>query len=61
MYFLHSLRARLREHGHGCAITSLPAHLSVQRDWLEKVGWVSDGLLSLSAFTGTSSTWPAFR
>lgn len=53
---MHSLRARLREFGHGCAAISLPPHLSAKNwggeGWLEKIGWMSSGLLSLAAFSG---------
>ena len=50
------MRSRLRKYGHGCAAVGLSPQLSEKNwggeGWLEKVGWASDGLLSMGAFTG---------
>ncbi|CAA7266618.1 unnamed protein product [Cyclocybe aegerita] len=66
VYFLHSLRATLRKHPHACASTSLAPEVSAASwggaGWIDKVGWVSDGALTLSAFTANpalSSMFPA--
>lgn len=60
LYLLHSLRSILRKHGHGCAAVGLSPQLSAKNwdgaGWLEKVGWASDGFLSLEAFTGMTET-----
>ncbi|KDR85181.1 hypothetical protein GALMADRAFT_35292, partial [Galerina marginata CBS 339.88] len=56
MYFLHSLRATLRRHGHGCASVSLAPHISGEGwggpGWMEKIGWASDGAMRVSSFAG---------
>ncbi|KAF9535837.1 Elongator complex protein 4 [Crepidotus variabilis] len=64
--FLHSLKAILRDYNYSCASTTLPPSLSAKLwggpGWLEKVGWASDCLLTLSAFTanpGMSSIFPS--
>jgi len=66
MFFLHSLRALLREHPHACASISLPPHLSTDtwggEGWTQKLGWLSDAAITLSAFTANpslSATFPA--
>lgn len=56
LHFLHSLRSILRRHGHGCASISLGADISTDRwggsGWIEKIGWATDGAVTVSAFTG---------
>lgn len=55
LLFLHSLRALLRRYPHACASICLPPQLSTDAwspGWTQRLGWLSDSLLSLSAFTG---------
>jgi len=52
LYFLHSLRALLHKHSHGCASISLAPQISTSgAGWMEKVGWATDGAVTISAFT----------
>lgn len=65
-YFLHSLRATLRRFPNVCASITLPAHICTESwggpGWIQKLGWLSDACLSLSAFTGMTMTWqPIFH
>ena len=56
LYFLHSLKCLLHKHGHGCASVSLAPEISANGwggvGWMEKVGWATDGAVTISAFTG---------
>ncbi|KAF5368347.1 hypothetical protein D9758_002425 [Tetrapyrgos nigripes] len=60
LHFLFSLRSILRSHVHACASLSLPSHWSIESlvgpGWVQKLGWLSDAFVSLSAFTGTSKS-----
>ncbi|KAJ7130077.1 Elongator complex protein 4 [Mycena crocata] len=61
--FLHGLRALLRKHSHGCASSSLAAELSVDgvaAGWLQKLGWVADGAITMAAFTANPALGAAF-
>lgn len=65
LFFLHSLKSLLRKYPHGCASVGLSPHLSADNwggaGWLQKLGWISDAALSLSAFSGDvsmSATFP---
>jgi len=56
---LHSLRAILRRHPCVCASLSLAPHVSTESwggsGWLQKLGWVTDAALTLSAFSADPS------
>ncbi|KAH9950457.1 PAXNEB-domain-containing protein [Amylocystis lapponica] len=58
-FFLHSLRALLRRYPHACASVCLPPHLCADTwggpGWVQKLGWLSDACISLSAFTANPS------
>ena len=54
--FLYSLRGILRRHPHTCASICLAPHLSADKAFIERAGWLCDAALSLSAFTGTHSS-----
>jgi len=60
LWFLFSLRRLLRQHPHACASLSLPPHLCTEgwggSGWIQKLGWFSDGAITLSAFTGMHFT-----
>ncbi|KAJ7042524.1 PAXNEB-domain-containing protein [Mycena alexandri] len=59
--FLHSLRALLRRHAHACASVSLAAEWSVDSaGWYQKLGWVSDGAITMNAFTANPALAAAF-
>ncbi|KAJ7786023.1 Elongator complex protein 4 [Mycena metata] len=59
--FLHSLRALLRRHPHACASVSLAAEWSLDSaGWYQKLGWVSDGAITMSAFTANPALAAAF-
>ncbi|KAJ7492898.1 PAXNEB-domain-containing protein [Mycena latifolia] len=59
--FLHGLRALLRGHGHACASSSLAAELSADSaGWYQKLGWVSDGAITMAAFTANPALATAF-
>ncbi|KIM48024.1 hypothetical protein M413DRAFT_439717 [Hebeloma cylindrosporum] len=65
LYFLHSLKSLLHKHGHGCASISLAPEISTSgwggAGWMEKVGWATDGAVTISAFTANpalSSIFP---
>ncbi|KIK71219.1 hypothetical protein GYMLUDRAFT_149590 [Collybiopsis luxurians FD-317 M1] len=53
--FLHRLRSLLRQNPLACASVSLEPHLSTDTwagsGWIQKVGWMCDGLIILDAFT----------
>lgn len=61
---MHSLRALLRQNPHACASLSLAANVSTESwggsGWLQKLGWVTDSALSLSAFSGDPSMTATF-
>ncbi|KZV75589.1 PAXNEB-domain-containing protein [Peniophora sp. CONT] len=66
--FLHSLRALLRARPRACASISLVPHLSVPGfggpGWLNKLSFLSDGALTLAAFTGDpilASAFPSYH
>ena len=56
LYFLHSLKCLLHKHAHGCASISLAPQISTSGwggvGWMEKIGWATDGAVTISAFTG---------
>ena len=56
--FIHLLRAELRRHPRACAAVSLSPHLCSESfggpGWVQKLGWLSDGSITLAAFSGTS-------
>ncbi|KAG6897338.1 hypothetical protein C0992_002396 [Termitomyces sp. T32_za158] len=64
LYFLHTLRAILREHPTACASISLAPHLATEawggRGWLQKLGWVTDAALTLAAFSADPSLTMTF-
>ncbi|KAH0590507.1 hypothetical protein H2248_000654 [Termitomyces sp. 'cryptogamus'] len=64
LYFLHSLRAILRQHPTVCASISLAPHLTTEawggRGWLQKLGWVTDAALTLAAFSADPSLTMTF-
>lgn len=55
-YFLYSLRAALQKRRHACASISIPSYLCDDSwggpGWVQKLGFLSDACISLSAFTG---------
>ncbi|EMD42206.1 hypothetical protein CERSUDRAFT_147854 [Gelatoporia subvermispora B] len=57
--FLHGLRRLLRRFPHACASVSLPPHMCLDSwggpGWIQKLGWLSDASISLSAFTADPS------
>ena len=57
-YFLYALRAALQKRRHACASISLPSYLCDDTwggaGWTQKLGWLSDACISLSAFSGKS-------
>ncbi|OCH95780.1 PAXNEB-domain-containing protein [Obba rivulosa] len=57
--FLHGLRTLLRRYPHACASVSLPPHLCLESwggsGWIQKLGWLSDASITLSAFTADPS------
>ncbi|KAJ7783473.1 Elongator complex protein 4 [Mycena maculata] len=62
--FLHTLRSLLRRH-HACASTSLAPALSGDSyaygsGWHQRVGWVADGAITLSAFSANPALALAF-
>ncbi|KAG6900153.1 hypothetical protein C0993_002082 [Termitomyces sp. T159_Od127] len=64
LYFLHSLRAVLREHPTACASIHLAPHLATEawggRGWLQKLGWVTDAAFTLAAFSADPSLTMTF-
>ncbi|KAF8898531.1 Elongator complex protein 4 [Infundibulicybe gibba] len=64
LYFLMLLRLLLRSHPHACASISLPPYISTEAwggpGWLQKLGWLTDAALTLSAFTADPSLLTAF-
>ncbi|KAG6887794.1 hypothetical protein C0995_012698 [Termitomyces sp. Mi166 len=64
LYFLHSLRAILREHPTACASISLAPHLTTEAwggtGWLQKLGWVTDAAFTLAAFSADPSLTMTF-
>ncbi|KDQ63824.1 hypothetical protein JAAARDRAFT_170039 [Jaapia argillacea MUCL 33604] len=57
--FLHALRRLLRRYNHACASLSLAPHLCADAwggpGWVNKLGWLSDACISMSAFTADPS------
>ncbi|KAF8649842.1 hypothetical protein AX16_005605 [Volvariella volvacea WC 439] len=53
--FLHSVRVLLRRYPFACASVALPSHISAEAwggpGWIDKLGWVSDAAIVLSAFS----------
>lgn len=53
---MHALKSALRKHRHACASISLAPYISTESwggvGWTQKLGWVSDAALTLSAFSG---------
>ncbi|GLB36340.1 putative PAXNEB protein [Lyophyllum shimeji] len=64
LYFLHSLRAILRRHPHVCASLSLAPPVATPSwggsGWVQKLGWVTDAALTLSAFSADPSLTALF-
>ncbi|KAJ7900052.1 Elongator complex protein 4 [Mycena olivaceomarginata] len=61
--FLHALRALLRRHPQACASVSLAAEWSgdpAGSGWHQKIGWVSDGAITMDAFTANPALAAAF-
>ncbi|KAJ7630667.1 PAXNEB-domain-containing protein [Roridomyces roridus] len=63
--FLHRLRALLRQYPQACASTSLVATVSGDSygngpGWHQRVGWVADGSMTLSAFSANPALAAAF-
>ncbi|KAF7306653.1 hypothetical protein MIND_00456800 [Mycena indigotica] len=59
--FLHGLRSLLRQYPHACASTNLVAEASMDASgWNQKLGWVSDSLITLSAFAADPALAAAF-
>jgi len=56
---MHSLRRLLRRHPLTCASLSLSPHICSDvwggSGWIQKLGWLSDGAFTLSAFTANPS------
>ncbi|KAK2461770.1 hypothetical protein APHAL10511_006233 [Amanita phalloides] len=54
--FLHSVRSELREMPYACASLSLACHLSAAQwggtGWVQKLGWMSDGCITMAGFSG---------
>ncbi|KAL0950950.1 hypothetical protein HGRIS_007702 [Hohenbuehelia grisea] len=66
LLFLHSLRTLLRRHPYACASSSLSATKCTDvwggAGWTQKLGFVSDALITLAAFTADpalSATFPS--
>jgi elongator complex protein 4 len=59
LQILRAIRILVRQYPHACAVVSLAPHLSSDSwggpGWTHKVGWLSDGCLTLAAFTGVYS------
>ncbi|KAK7463780.1 Elongator subunit elp4 [Stygiomarasmius scandens] len=59
LYFLFLLRSILRRHANACASVSLPSNWSTEAlgglGWMQKLGWISDAFITLSAFTANPS------
>lgn len=61
MHFLYSLRRLLRQYPHACASVSLAPHICTDRwggyGWAQKIGWLTDGAISLTGFGGACHVW----
>ncbi|KAJ3711478.1 Elongator complex protein 4 [Lentinula raphanica] len=59
LHFLYRLRSVLSRHPLSCASISMESHISANAwggpGWIEKVGWMCDGLITLDAFTTNPS------
>ncbi|KAG7099409.1 hypothetical protein E1B28_001262 [Marasmius oreades] len=64
LHFLRRTRMLVRRHTNACLSISLPPHLSVEdwsgRGWIEKIGWSTDALITLAAFTANPSMTSLF-
>ncbi|KAJ7597233.1 PAXNEB-domain-containing protein [Mycena floridula] len=62
--FLHSLRFLLRRHQHACASLNFAAHLVSEKwggpGWVQKLAWLSDSAISLTAFSANPSLLSLF-
>ncbi|TCD61750.1 hypothetical protein EIP91_007976 [Steccherinum ochraceum] len=62
--FLHSLRSIIRRYNHATLSISLSPHLCSDSwggpGWTQKLGWLSDACISLSAFSGNPSLTSMF-
>ncbi|KAJ7071316.1 Elongator complex protein 4 [Mycena amicta] len=58
--FFHGLRRLLRRYPNACASTNLVAEASVDSGLHEKLGWVLDGAITLSAFAADPALAAAF-
>lgn len=62
--FLYLLRSILRRNPHACASLGLVSHWSGDQSggvgWVQKLGWISDAAISLSAFSSNPSLSAAF-
>ncbi|KAL0580284.1 Elongator subunit elp4 [Marasmius crinis-equi] len=62
--FLQRIRVILRRHAHVCVSISLPPYLSAEnwggRGWIQKIGWLSDAVITLAAFTSNPSMTALF-
>ncbi|KAH8102466.1 PAXNEB-domain-containing protein [Cristinia sonorae] len=62
--FLHTLRATLRRYPHAIASISLAPHLCAETwggpGWTQKLGWLSDTCISLSAFSANPALTAMF-
>ncbi|GBE77878.1 Elongator complex protein 4 [Sparassis latifolia] len=63
-WFLHSLRTLLSRYPHACAAVCLPPHLCTDGwggpGWVQKLSWLSDASIELSAFTANPSLTALF-
>ncbi|KAJ3737021.1 PAXNEB-domain-containing protein [Lentinula guzmanii] len=59
LQFLYQLRAILRRNPFACASIGLESHISTDAwggpGWIQKLGWMCDGLITLDAFTTNPS------
>ncbi|KAG6850811.1 hypothetical protein H0H93_008114 [Arthromyces matolae] len=64
VYFLHSLRAILRQNPTACALIHIAPHLCTEawggRGWLQRLAWVSDAAFTLAAFSADPSLTTSF-
>lgn len=65
LHFLHSLRNLLRQHTFACASIGLPAHISADSwsnrpAWTQKMSWLADAAITMSAFSADPSLTQAF-
>ncbi|KAH7915349.1 PAXNEB-domain-containing protein [Hygrophoropsis aurantiaca] len=64
LYFLHSLRGLLRRHPYACASISFAPHICTDAwggpGWIQKISWVADAAISMSAFGANPSLTSLF-